>query len=190
MKKSIIAIIMSLATLFFVVFSSYTTAKANEDTNSNPYVIDTEPLPELLTDEQLSKLYTCKDDIRIEDSTIIEINYEDAIKLMKVGQAEAGELDAYAIAYVMKVIINRKNDPFWPNTIDEILSQENQFSVYNSKRYEKTVPNVNAHYALYLIESGQITIEAEYFEAVSVKDSWQSKHRDVEFEYGGHRFYK
>ena len=109
---------------------------------------------------------------------------------MKVAQAEAGENDPLAIAYVMMIIINRWKDDYWPDTIEDVLSQKNQFTVYKSKMYEDTVPNANTHYALYLVESGQINIEAEYYESVSVENSWQSRNRVVEFEYGGHRFYK
>ena len=166
-------------------------AKANcNDTQINETIVLTQELPEILTYEELCKLYSCKEDVRIHDPAIIEVDQEDAVRLMKVAQAEAGEEDPLSMAYVMKVIINRLNDKAWPDTIEGIITQEKQFSVYKSGRYKKTIPNVNAHYALYLLESGQINIEAQYFEADSVKDSWQSKHREIEFDYGGHRFYK
>ena len=161
-----------------------------ETTEPSLSVIPTQELPKLLTYEELSKLYSYKEDVRISDSAIIEIGYEDAVKIMKVAQAEAGESDPLAIAYVMMIIINRWKDDYWPDTIEEILTQKKQFTVYKSATYEKTVPNANAHYALYLVESGQINIEAEYYESISVENSWQSRNREVEFEYGGHRFYK
>ena len=153
-------------------------------------VVDTENLPEILTYEELCKLYSCKEDTRVVDPAIIEVDQEDAVKLMKVGVAEAGTEDPLAIAYVMMVVINRVNDDYWPDTVEGVLTQPKQFSVYKNGRYKKAVPNANAHYALYLVESGQINIEAEYFESESVKDSWQSRNREVEFTYGGHRFYK
>lgn len=160
------------------------------DAEKETITIPTQELPKLLTYEELSRLYSCKEDIRVSDPTIIEIEYEDAVKIMKVAQAEAGENDPLAIAYVIKIIINRWKDDDRPDTIEGVLSEKKQFTVYKSKRYENTVPNANAHYALYLVESGQINIEAEYYESVSVENSWQSRNKEVEFEYGGHRFYK
>lgn len=160
------------------------------DTQANELIIDTETLPELLTYEELCKLYSCKDDIRVIDPAIIEVDQEDAVRLMKISQSEAGEDDPLAIAYVMMVVVNRWKDEYWPDTIEEVITQNKQFSSYKNGRYKKAKPSANAHYALYLVESGQINIESEYFESTSVKNSWQSKHRTFEFEYGGHRFYK
>lgn len=125
---------------------------------------------------------------------IIEVDQEDAVRLMKVAQAEAGEKDSLAIAYVMKVVINRLNDDSFPDTIEEVIKQKTNgkwvFSVMRGGKYDKTVPNANAHYALYLLESGQIDTDAEFFEATWVENSWQSRNLEFLFEYGGHRFYK
>ena len=164
--------------------------------NASEGIIETQKLPELLTYEEFCLLYTCKEDVRTTNPKIIEVDQEDAVRLMKIGQVEAGEEDPLAIAYVMKVVINRakaENTDF-PDTIDGVIQQKlkgkYQFSTVKNGKYYKTEPNVNAHYALYLLESGQIDIESKWFEADEVKDSWQAKHRTFDFEYGGHRFYK
>lgn len=190
--KKIIGITGTIALLLPLITCTFTIKAnaSNATTQTGIVAIETEELPELLTYEELCKLYSCKEDVRVCDPAIIELSQEDAVRLMKVAQAEAGTEDPLAIAYVMMVVINRLNDPYWPDTIEGVLKQQNQFTVYKSGRYERTVPNANAHYALYMVEAGQINIEAEYFESVSVKDSWQSRHRTVEFEYGGHRFYR
>lgn len=191
MKRKIKAIAVACILVIIINLNMHIIAKARStDTYSDKYIIDTQELPEALTYEELSQLYSCNEDVRVTDSAIIEIDYEDAVRLMKVAQAEAGENDPVAIAYVMMIIINRWKDDYWPNTIDGVLSQSKQFTVYKSERYENTIPNANAHIALYLVESGQISIEAEYYEATYVKNSWQSRNRELEFEYEGHRFYK
>ncbi len=157
-------------------------------------IVDTQELPTILTYEDFSKLYTCHEDIRISDPKIVEVDYEDAVALMKIGQCEAGPDDPLAIAYVLKVIMNRVDSKDFPNTVDEVIHQKikgcYQFSTVSSGKYDTTEPNVNAHYALYLLESGQINIESKWFEAEWVADSWQSKHKTLEFEYGGQRYYK
>ena len=157
-------------------------------------IIETQRLPELLTFEDFSKLYSCHEDIRVNDPKIVEVSQEDAVRLMMLGQAEAGDTDPLSIAYVMKVVLNRCNDENFPNSIEEVIKQKvndrYSFSVIANGKYSETIPNVNAHYALYLLESGQIDIEAEYFEATWVENSWQSTHKIFEFEYAGHRYYK
>lgn len=189
MKKGIGVIGTTMLLLTIVMFGPCLMANANE-TDKKELIIDTDKLPDILTYEELCKLYSCKDDVRTVDAAIIEVDQEDAVRLMKLGQTEAGDQDPLAIAYVMMVVINRYKDDYWPNTIEGVISQNKQFSAYKNGQYKKAKPNVNAHYALYLVESGQINIEAKYFESVSVSKSWQSKHRELEFEYGGHRFYK
>lgn len=167
--------------------------KANEPA-INKEVVETRKIPELLTYDDFCKLYTCKEEAKFHNPMIIEVDQEDAVRLMKVAQAEAGEKDSLAIAYVMKVVINRLNDDSFPDTIEEVIKQKTNgkwvFSVMRGGKYDKTVPNANAHYALYLLESGQIDTDAEFFEATWVENSWQSRNLEFLFEYGGHRFYK
>jgi len=157
-------------------------------------IVETGKLPELLTYEDFCLLYTCREDIRYSDPKIIEVDQEDAVRLMKIGQCEAGETDFLSIAYVMKVVLNRVENKSFPDSIDGVIHQKlknhYQFSTVANGVYDSTVPNVNAHYALYLLESGQIDIESKWFEADWVKDSWQSRHKTFEFEYAGHRYYK
>lgn len=161
--------------------------------NARDSITDTQKPTQILTYDDFCKLYTCHEDVREVSDKIIEVDQEDAVRLMKLSQAEAGEVDPLSIAYVMKVVINRVNDDAFPDTVDEVIRQKTNgryaFSVMRGK-YDKTVPNVNAHYALYLLESGQIETDAEYFEAAYVKNSWQSRNLEFLFEYGGHRFYK
>lgn len=162
--------------------------------DSGDGIIETESLPELLTYEDFCRLYTCHEEVRYKDPKIIEVDQEDAVRLMKIAQCEAGETDPLSIAYVMKVVMNRVDSKSFPDSIDEVIHQKikgcYQFSTVANGVYDSTVPNVNAHYALYLLESGQIDIESKWFEADWVKDSWQSRHKTSEFEYAGHRYYK
>lgn len=150
--------------------------------------IETEQI-KYLTDADLSRLYTCKQDIRKRDSAIVSVTYEEAQLLMKIGISEAGD-DTLGQLFVMLVVVNRLNDPAFPNTIKEIIYQSKQFSPIANGRFDKAEPTVSSHEALYLLEAGNIKIDALYFESVNVKNSWQSKNRELLFTYGGHRFYK
>lgn len=143
-----------------------------------------------LTDEELSLLYTCKQDIRKEDPNIIEVSTEEADLLMRVGLVEGGEGDSLGQAYVMQTIINRTQDNRFPDTITEVLFQDKQFSTVTSGVYRKKKPNDNSHYALYLLESGQVDSDALYFVADWVENSWQESNKEYLFSYGGHDFYR
>lgn len=160
--------------------------------NNQPVVevVDTQELPDIhyLTDEELSRLYTCKQDVRKSDSTIVELSQEDAWKMMKIAECE-DNTDSLSQAYIMTIVLNRLDSEDFPNDIDEILAQENQFSSYSDGRYAKAEPNVDSHYALYLVESGQVRTDYLFFEASTLEDSWQSNNREYACTYGGTTFY-
>lgn len=137
------------------------------------------------------KLYTLHDDAR--KDTCLDLTYEDAQILMKIAVLE-DHTDEVSQAYIMSLILNRVNSPDFPNTIREVveqkLDQKYQFLSLDDKRYINAKPDVNSHIALALVESGQIKTDYLFYEALSVKNSWASRHRGKPDEYGGSRFYK
>lgn len=137
------------------------------------------------------KLYTLHNDTR--KDTCLDLTYEDAQILMKIAVLE-DHTDEVSQAYIMSLILNRVNSPDFPNTIREVveqkLDQKYQFLSLDDKRYINAEPDVNSHIALALVESGQIKTDYLFYEALSVKNSWASRHRGKPDEYGGSRFYK
>lgn len=161
-------------------------------TSAPQEVVDTMELPpttEYLTEQDLSTLYTCKEYEAPTDTDIVEISYSDAQLLMRISVCEDCT-DAYSQAYVMSVILNRVESENFPNTIREVIYEDNQFSPVDDGRFDTAEPDVNSHLALAMIESGEVSTDYLYFEALSVEDSWQSKHRQVAKEYGGTRYYR
>lgn len=144
----------------------------------------------ILTHEELSMLYSCKPDVRIEDPDIVEIDQESAVLLMKVSELEHGDGSVEAQANDMVAIYNRISNEDFPDNIRDIVFQEGQFTTVKKKSFSTLVPDVNSHLALAMLESGKIKHNALYFESVNVKDSWMSRHREVAFEFEGHRYYK
>lgn len=140
-----------------------------------------------LTEDQLEKLYTCKEEV-IND-TCLEISVEDAEMLMKIAVAE-DYTDAISQAYIMSIILNRLNSPDFPNSVKEVIEEKGQFMKLTDERYINAIPDVNSHYALAMIESRVIETDFLFYEATWVKGSWASKHREVALVYGGSRFYK
>ena len=141
----------------------------------------------LLTEEELSTLYSLKQDEN--NDNCLELTVEEAEMLMKIAYHE-DHTDAQSQAYIMSEVLNRVNSPDFPGTIKEVLNQKNQFMKTDSKEFKRVVPDVNSHIALYLIESGQVQTDFLFHEALTANSSWQSKHREVSAEYGGTRFYR
>ena len=162
-------------------------AKASEG------IVETQPLPELpriLTDEELSILYTCKQDIRKENTNTIELSYEDAQLLLKVGRSEGGPgLDGQL--WVMNTIYNRYEQK-WGKSIWTILNDSKQFSVVTSGAYKTAEVNVNSHLALAQLEMGIDPTEgALYWEAnTNSPDSWHKRNLTFIKEVEGNLFYR
>lgn len=144
-------------------------------------------LPEYLSEDDFSLLYSYKEEKA--NDTCLEISYSDAQILMKIAAAE-DNTDATSQAYIMSVVLNRVQSPDFPNTVRGVVEQTGQFSPVGDGRFAKSTPDANSHIALAMVESGEITTEFLYFEAASLKGSWQSKHRGGAYEYGGTRFYR
>ena len=144
----------------------------------------------ILSHEELSMLYSCRSEERIEDPNIIEVDYEDAQLLMRIAECEHGDGSPEAQANDIRTVINRIGNESFPGSIREIVFQDHQFSTVKSKKFNSIVPDVDAHIALYLVESGQVVHDALFFESVDVKDSWMSRNREVAFEFEGHRYYR
>lgn len=166
---------------------------ASEDRPIQEEIIESE-VPEevvkethIITDNELSRLYTCREE-PINDTCLV-ISVEDAQLLMKIAVLE-DHTDALSQAYIMSLVLNRLNSPDFPDTITEVLEQEGQFLKLTDKRFIDAEPDINSHLALAMVESGVVKTDFLYYEALWVKDSWASTHREVETEYGGSRFYK
>lgn len=143
-------------------------------------IVDTKPV-EYLTDYELSKLYSYKEEET--NDTCVVLSVEDAELLMRIAKAEDGT-SAESQAYIMSVILNRVNSPDFPDTVKEVIEQEGQFNA----TYK--TPDVNSHLALAMVESGEIKTDALYFEATWLKGSWQSKHKQYICTVGETKFYR
>ena len=147
-------------------------------------VIEKEPV-HYLTDEDFSRLYTLRSDIK--NDTCIELTQADAWAVMQVAVLE-DNTDAKSQAYIISVILNRVKSPLFPNSVIEVIEQEGQFATRNE--YKSATPDSNSHLALAMIERGEIKTDFLYFEATWVENSWASRNRELAEVYGGTRFYK
>lgn len=155
--------------------------------------IETEEV-HILTDEELSTLYSYKADVRKGNTQIVELDLSDANLLMKLAVSEAGDCGAESQYFVMMVILNRLKSDEFPNSIKEIVFQDNprQFAVIDDGSFDKAVPNVDSHIALSWVEMGiDDSFGAIYFEAsTNTDESWHCTNKDFLYEVGGQRYYK
>ena len=115
------------------------------------------------------------------------ISAEEATELKQVAVLEAGETDVESIANVMQVVLNRKYSEDFPNSIEECILEQGQFTT--AKKLQTANVTEAADEALQAVIAGQYQDnQALYFESLSGK-VWNNVH-DYQFSYGGHDFYK
>lgn len=152
-------------------------------------IVETEPI-HILTDTELSNLYSYKEQIKNEKC--LELSVDDALLLMQVARAEGGESKTGQL-WVMCAIMNRIESDLFPNTVYGVVSQDNpiQFEVFKSGKYKTADINSNTHMALAELEMGfNPTQGAVWFEANS--NSSKSWHKSKEFvaEVDGNLYYR
>ena len=141
-----------------------------------------------LSDKDFQQLYSLKEQ-PIND-TCPYFAYEECQMLMKIARSEGGE-DLKAQALIMRVVLNRVISDDFPDTIQEVIYQDYQFSAVSDGNYDNADVNANSHLALAEIEKGWDESDgALFFEASWLEDSWQSQTKEFLYEYEGTKFYK
>lgn len=141
----------------------------------------------VLSDEELSLLYSCKEDVN--SDTCIELTIEDAQRLMKIAVVE-DNTNIESQAAIMECVLNRVASSEFPDTVKDVIEEPGQFSTVSNGMYYKAEPNLDSHLALAMIESGQAESDALFFEAAWAEDTWQSNHLDYVATIGGTRYYR
>ena len=72
-----------------------------------------------------------------------EIDMGEVEMLAKLIQSEAGNQSYTGRVLVADVVINRMESSDFPNTIEEVINQKNQFSVVKNGMFEKAGKNLN-----------------------------------------------
>lgn len=104
--------------------------------------------------------------------------------------AEAENQDTEGKALVMLVVLNRTfgSDEF-PDTIEDVIYQKNQFSPVLEGIYEKTIPNEDCWKALDLVINGWDESQgALYFESKGLSN-WHENNLKLLFKHQDHYFY-
>lgn len=116
-----------------------------------------------------------------------EVSYDEAQLLLKVAEAEAGNQGSDGMWLVMSVIVNRVNSGDFPDSINDVIYQKNQFSTVSNGAIDRVEISAEAHEALARIEKGDVAKEIIAFE--NVKNDFLSRYFWAAFEHKDHRFY-
>ena len=118
-----------------------------------------------------------------------EFSYRDAQMLMRIAEAEAGNQGKNGMKIVMMVVLNRVADEAFPNTVEEVIFQANQFQPVSDGRYYTVDISTEAHLALAEIETGEpLDEDVVAFEITSNSKSLQ-RYFDYAYTLGAHDFY-
>ena len=102
--------------------------------------------------------------------------------------AESGNQPLEGKIAVGNVVMNRVNDPQFPNTIYDVLFQKNQFSPVANGTIKKTPNDESVTAAKLVMEGVQIVPTALFFNAKNLS-SYASRNRPYVTTIGAHAFY-
>ncbi len=117
-------------------------------------------------------------------------NQEDLFWLSRVIHRESGNQPLEGMMAVGNVVLNRVADPVFPDTVEGVLAQKNQFSTYKSGVLAETNPSERSIIAAKLVMDGGVVEETKgalYFDSGST--SWAARNKELIATIGGHKFY-
>lgn len=118
-------------------------------------------------------------------------NQDDLFWLSRIIHSESGNQPLKGQMAVGNVVMNRVASPIYPNTVEGVLAQKNQFSTYKSGKLAKCTPNKSSVIAAKLVLDGGVVKETDgalYFD--SSKNSWAARNKKFVAVIGNHRFYR
>lgn len=131
----------------------------------------------------------------VQEEKIITYTYDtvdayDSYLLAKIAMAEAGNQDTEGKALVMLVVLNRAwGDNEFPDTVEDVIYDDGQFSPVLEGKFEQTIPNKDCWDALEMVMQGWDESKgALYFESKS-SSTWHEDNLKFLFKHQDHYFY-
>lgn len=127
-------------------------------------------------------------------TSLIQLNSEDYECLLKIVQSEAGVCDQKGKILVANVVLNRMQSQYFPDTVEGVVYQKNQFSPVENGSIDKVAITEETREAVSMALSGTDYSEgALFFAARSLADqknmAWFDESLDFLFEHDGHEFF-
>ena len=139
-----------------------------------------------------------------EESSEVEVDYypeftyskdwsaKESYLLAKIAMAEAEGCNTQTKTLIIMCVLNRVWSDEFPDTIEEVIFQENQFSPIDNGRWDRVEPNEDCYEAVKVVMEAKYDYSggATYFESCSDEDNWHSRNLEFLYESQGIRFYK
>lgn len=186
-----IIMIIALCNMPRVIAEKENTSKASEsysNKTTTPYVSN------LVTFEPQTE----------EESSEIEVDYypeftyskdwsaKESYLLARIAMAEAEGCNTQTKTLIIMCVLNRVWSDEFPDTIEEVIFQENQFSPIDNGRWDRVEPNEDCYEAVKVVMEAKYDYSggATYFENCADEDNWHSRNLEFLYESEGIRFYK
>lgn len=139
-----------------------------------------------------------------EESNEVEVDYypeftyskdwsaKESYLLARIAMAEAEGCNTQTKTLIIMCVLNRVQSDEFPDTIEEVIFQENQFSPINNGRWDRVEPNEDCYKAVKAVMEAKYDYSggATYFEDCADEDNWHSRNLEFLYESEGMRFYK
>lgn len=111
--------------------------------------------------------------------------------LYRIAWAEARGEDDKGLILVINVIINRMNDPAFPNDVRGVVFAPNQFSPITNGAFDRATPDDRIRNAVHRALQGEdYSRGATFFRSVrGAEGSWHERALNRVFTHGNHHFY-
>lgn len=139
-----------------------------------------------------------------EESSEVEVDYypeftyskdwsaKESYLLARIAMAEAEGCNTQTKTLIIMCVLNRVWSDEFPDTIEEVIFQENQFSPIDNGRWDRVEPNDDCYEAVNVVMEAEYDYSegALYFESCADEDNWHSRNLEFLYESQGIRFYK
>ena len=139
-----------------------------------------------------------------EESSEVEVDYypeftyskdwsaKESYLLARIAMAEAEGCNTQTKTLIIMCVLNRVWSDGFPDTIEEVIFQENQFSPIDNGRWDRVEPNEDCYEAVKVVMEAKYDYSggATYFENCADEDNWHSRNLEFLYESEGIRFYK
>lgn len=156
------------------------------------------------TTPYVSNLVTFEPQTEEEESSKVEVDYypeftyskdwsaKESYLLARIAMAEAEGCNTQTKTLIIMCVLNRVWSDEFPDTIEEVIFQENQFSPIDNGRWDRVEPNEDCYEAIKVVMEAKYDYSggATYFENCADEDNWHSRNLEFLYESEGIRFYK
>ena len=128
---------------------------------------------------------------KFQDTHSMDWGADESYLLAKIAMAEAEGEPKEGKAMAIMVVLNRTFSPEFPDTVEDVIFQDGQFSPIKSGRWDAVEPNTDCWAALDLVYAGWDESEgALYFEAEWNENTWHKDNLKFIKKVGKQNFYK